>query len=86
MRTLGTYIFVAVVAAIVALNMAEAVAAGAGAGGAAPNTIPVIRRFAASDGLGDTVVRRFEDGPNTCYVLTSRARFGDAVSISCVKR
>jgi hypothetical protein len=48
---------------------------------------PIIRTV----GVGEEKleVRKFEDGPNTCYVahsLISGYAHGQAVSISCVKR
>lgn len=49
------------------------------------NNFPVIRHFGSE--YQDTWVRKFEDGPNTCYVAETLRTSGKVgLSISCVKR
>jgi hypothetical protein len=48
------------------------------------DNFPVIRRM-QTEFYYDLIVRKIEDGPNTCYITYQNDGRG-AVSISCVKR
>jgi hypothetical protein len=49
------------------------------------DNFPIIRSTLIG-GIREAQVRKFDDGPNTCYVVTTATYQGVATAISCVKR